>query len=157
MVLGLRTSRLILREWPEDDLEPSIALSMDPEVMRHLARPRGRAEVERWVAGARAHFRDHGFAFGRSRSPGVADLAGFAGLTTVPYEAHFTPAVGRLARAYWGNGYASEAAKAALDLAFFDLGLAEVVANAAIANKASIRVMERIGMSRDRAMISTIR
>ena len=54
MVLGLRTSRLILREWPEDDLEPSIALSMDPDVMRHLARPRGRAEAERWVAGARS-------------------------------------------------------------------------------------------------------
>jgi RimJ/RimL family protein N-acetyltransferase len=49
----------------------------------------------------------------------------------VSYEAHFTPAVEvawRLARAYWGRGYATEAAKAALDYGFGKIGLSEIVA-----------------------------
>jgi RimJ/RimL family protein N-acetyltransferase len=149
---SLRTQRLILREWRDDDLEPFVTLSMDPEVMQYLTRPRERAEVERWVEGVRAHFRHHSFGLWALEIPGITPIAGFTGLTIVPYEAHFTPAVEiawRLARECWGNGYVTEAAAAALNFAFSDLHLEEIVANAAVANRASIRVMERMGMMRN--------
>jgi ribosomal-protein-alanine N-acetyltransferase len=148
----LRTPRLILREWRDEDLEPFVTLSMDPEVMQYLTRPRERAEVERWVEGVRTHFRHHGFGLWALEVPGITPIAGFTGLTIVPYEAHFTPAVEiawRLARECWGNGYVTEAAAATLDFAFSDLHLEEIVANAAVANRASIRVMERMGMMRN--------
>jgi RimJ/RimL family protein N-acetyltransferase len=54
----------------------------------------------------------------------------------------------RLGRAYWGRGYASEAARAALDYGFGELGLAEIVAVTVPANQRSRRVMERLGMTR---------
>jgi len=66
----------------------------------------------------------------------------------------FTPAVEvgwRLARPYWGMGYALEAARAAIDDGFGRLGLAEIVAYTVPANQASRQVMERLGMSRDPA------
>lgn len=73
-------------------------------------------------------------------------------LKHVTIEAAFTPAVEtgwRLARAHWGQGYATEAARAALMHGFGPLGLREIVAYAAVGNRASRRVMERIGMRHD--------
>lgn len=55
----------------------------------------------------------------------------------------------RLPRWAWGRGYASEAARAALRVAFTDLGLAEVVSFTAVPNQRSQAVMARIGMTRD--------
>jgi RimJ/RimL family protein N-acetyltransferase len=55
----------------------------------------------------------------------------------------------RLARPYWGRGYASEAARAALDFGFSKVGLAEIVAYTVPHNHRSRGVMERIGMVRD--------
>ena len=72
----------------------------------------------------------------------------------IPYEAHFTPAIEiawRLARAYWGRGYATEAARAALDYGFGKLGLEQIVAVTVPANLRSLRVMERLDMTRSPA------
>ena len=55
----------------------------------------------------------------------------------------------RLARPYWGCGYASEAARAALEYGFTDVGLAEIVSFTVPRNERSWRVMERIGLIRD--------
>jgi RimJ/RimL family protein N-acetyltransferase len=67
-------------------------------------------------------------------------------------EAHFTPAIEigwRLAPEFWGNGYATEAARAALAYGFAEVGLEEVVSFTAVVNQPSQRVMRRIGMVRD--------
>jgi ribosomal-protein-alanine N-acetyltransferase len=83
---------------------------------------------------------------------GTGEFVGFTGLAVTEFEAHFTPAVEvgwRLARSAWGNGYATEAARAALSFGFEEAGLNEVVSFTAPANRRSRAVMERIGMSRD--------
>jgi RimJ/RimL family protein N-acetyltransferase len=75
-------------------------------------------------------------------------------LQEVPFEAHFTPAteVGWwLPYAQWGNGYATEGARAALDYAFGTLGRSEIVAMTTPVNLRSQRVMQRLGMTRDPA------
>jgi RimJ/RimL family protein N-acetyltransferase len=77
-----------------------------------------------------------------------------AGLNVPRIDAPFMPAVEvgwRLAPRYWGQGYATEGARAALDYAFGSLGLDEVVAFTAEGNVRSRRVMERLGMHHDTA------
>ena len=79
---------------------------------------------------------------------------GFIGLSHIGFEANFTPAVEvgwRLASAHWGNGYATEGARAALEAGFAQLGLSEIVSITVPANVRSRRVMERIGMTHDPA------
>jgi ribosomal-protein-alanine N-acetyltransferase len=73
------------------------------------------------------------------------------GLQHVRFEAEFTPAIEaawRLHRRYWGKGYATEAARAAIQDGFERLGLTEIIAITALGNLPSQRVMERLGMTR---------
>jgi RimJ/RimL family protein N-acetyltransferase len=127
-------------------------MSADPVVMEYLLPLSDRGlSVEAWVARARAHWDEHAFGQWVVELPGVAYFIGVVGLGVVSYQAPFTPAVEvawRLARPYWGQGYATEAAKAALDYGFGKLGLSEIVALTVPANQRSRRVMEHLGMRR---------
>jgi RimJ/RimL family protein N-acetyltransferase len=154
MALALRTPRLLLREWREADIEPFAALSADPEVMRHLVPFPDHAAMGAWVAGIRAHWREHGFGQWAVEIPGEAPFIGVIGLAHVRWQLPFTPAVEaawRLARPYWGKGYALEAARAAVDDGFGRLHLDEIVAFTVPPNQASQRVTQRLGMTRDPA------
>jgi RimJ/RimL family protein N-acetyltransferase len=150
----LRTDRLLLRPWRESDLEPFAALNADPAVMEHFAKPLDRAESDAFVARIRSHFDRHGFGFWAVEAPGISDLVGLVGLAIPTFETHFTPCVEigwRLSRAYWGKGYANEAARASLRYGFEQLGLDEIVAFTVPYNVRSRAVMERIGMTRSAA------
>ena len=119
--------------------------------MEHLLPLPGRAASDALAERISAHFRDHGFGFWAVEVAGVAPFIGFAGLAHVRFEAHFTPAVEigwRIAPEYWGQGYATEAARLALEDGFGRLGLKEIVAFTVPANRRSWRVMERLGMGR---------
>lgn len=148
----LRTDRLILRPWREDDFIPFAAMSADPKVMEHFPSTLTRAESDAVAQRLKAHIDTHGFGFWALGVPDVAPFIGFAGLLHVSFEAPFTPAVEigwRLAPQYWGAGYASEAARAALAHGFGPLGLSEIVSFTIPANARSQAVMRRIGMTRD--------
>jgi ribosomal-protein-alanine N-acetyltransferase len=99
-----------------------------------------------------AHWRQHGFGQWVVESPGEASFIGVVGLSHVRFATPFAPTVEaawRLARPYWGKGYALEAARAAIEDGFFRLGLDEIVAFTVPANRASWALMERLGMRRD--------
>ena len=101
-----------------------------------------------------AGFAADGFGLWAVEVAGGPPFIGFVGLAVPRFEAHFTPAVEvgwRLAREHWGRGYATEAARAALDYGFGTVGLEEVVSLTVPANTRSIAVMERLGMTRDPA------
>jgi len=147
----LTTARLTLRQWRDEDLAPFAALNADPQVMEYFPKALTRAESDAVAGRIREHFARHGFGFWAVEAPGVADLIGFVGLGVPSFEAHFTPCVEmgwRLARQYWGRGYATEAATAALAFGFETLALSEIVAFTVPANIASRRVMGRLGMRR---------
>jgi ribosomal-protein-alanine N-acetyltransferase len=139
------------------------AMFDDPAVMEFLTPARGRmsacaetdrAAIEAIVERVRAHFDRHGFGWWAAELKETQAFIGFIGLSHIPFEAHFTPAVEigwRLASAYWGQGYATEGARAALAAAFTQLSLAEIVAITVPANARSRRLMERIGMTHDPA------
>ena len=154
MAVSLRTRRLVLREWREEDAEPFAAMSADPAVMQYLVPFPDRAAMDAWVAAARTHRREHGFGQSVVELPREAPFIGVVGLSRVRFALPFAPAVEaawRLARPYWGRGYAYEAARAAIDDGFGRLGLDEIVAFTVPANLASRRVMEELGMTRDPA------
>jgi RimJ/RimL family protein N-acetyltransferase len=163
MSLTLRTPRLLLRPWRDEDVEAFAAMFDDPAVMEFLMPARGRmsafadtdrAAIEAIVGRVRAHFDQHGFGWWAAELQETGAFIGFIGLSHIPFEAHFTPAVEvgwRLASAYWGQGYATEGARAALAAGFTQLGLSEIVSLTVPANRRSWRVMERIGMTRDPA------
>jgi ribosomal-protein-alanine N-acetyltransferase len=149
----IRTERLILRPWRDEDADAFAAMSADPAVMEFLM-PLDRQASDAVAKRLRAHIETHGFGFWAVEVPGVAPFIGFTGLIHVGFEAHFAPAVEigwRLARAHWGNGYATEAAKAALEHGFDPLGLDEIVALTVPANIRSRQVMQRLGMTRSEA------
>src|SRR3954453_2621017 len=147
MPVALRTARLLLREWRDEDAAAFAALPGGPEAMPHLPPP-----DPDWVSRVRAHWREHGFGQFVVELPGEAPFIGVIGLAHVRFALPFTPAVEaawRLAPAYWGRGYATEAARAAIEDGFGRLGLGEIVAFTVPANEASQRVMIRLGMTRD--------
>jgi RimJ/RimL family protein N-acetyltransferase len=152
VALSLRTSRLLLRPWRDEDIAAFAEMSADPIVMEYLLSLSHRGlSAEAWAARARAHWDEHGFGQWVVELPGAASFIGVVGLGEVAYEAPFTPAVEvawRLARPGWGRGYATEAARAALDYGFDKLGLSEIVALTVPANQRSRRVMQRLGMTR---------
>ena len=152
MAIALRTSRLLLRPWRDEDIAAFAQMSADPAVMEYLLPlSTRRLSDAAWVARARAHRDEQGFGQWVVELPGAASFIGVVGLGVVSYEAPFTPAVEvawRLVRSYWGHGYATEAARAALDYGFDQLGLREIVAVTVPANQRSRRVMERLGMTR---------
>jgi RimJ/RimL family protein N-acetyltransferase len=152
VALSLETTRLLLRPWRDEDIAGFVAMSADPAVMEYLLPLSERGlSAETWVARKRAHWVEHGFGQWVVELPGDASFIGVIGLETISYEAHFTPAVEvawRLARPYWRQGYATEAARTALDYGFSQLELQEIVAVTVPANQRSRRVMERLGMTR---------
>ncbi|MER9217111.1 GNAT family N-acetyltransferase [Mesorhizobium sp. M0663] len=150
--MELQTERLLLREWKDEDVEPLARMNDDPRVVRYLARLADRSGIEAWVNAQREHFKKYGYGLWALERSDAEGLIGFCGLVSVPYRAHFTPAVEiawRLHPDWWGRGYAAEAAVAALAFGFQTLELNQIVANAAVDNVASRRLMERIGMSHD--------
>jgi RimJ/RimL family protein N-acetyltransferase len=152
VAVSLQTSRLLLRPWRDEDIAAFAEMSADPAVMEYLLPLSDRGlSVEAWVAQKRTHWRERRFGQWVVEIPAEASFIGVVGLDTVSYTAHFTPAVEvawRLTRPYWGQGYATEAAKAALDYGFEELGWSEIVAVTVPANQRSRRVMERLGMTR---------
>jgi ribosomal-protein-alanine N-acetyltransferase len=147
----IKTPRLLLRPWRDDDLAPFAALNADPRVMAFFPKRLDRAESDARAAWIRDHFARHGFGLWAVEVLDVAGFIGFVGLAMATFEAHFTPCVEigwRLAHAHWGFGYATEGARAALDFGFQRLALEQIVSFTAEPNRRSRAVMERIGMTR---------
>ncbi|MFI8607208.1 GNAT family N-acetyltransferase [Pseudomonas sp. NPDC077649] len=144
--------RLLLRAWRDADLPVFAALNADAEVMRHFPAPLDAAQSAQLLARIREHFEAHGYGFWALERRDTGELIGVTGLAQVGFDAPFVPAVEigwRLARAHWRQGYASEAARAALAVAFERLGLEQVVSFTVPANLPSQAVMRAIGMQRD--------
>jgi RimJ/RimL family protein N-acetyltransferase len=153
-VTVLRTERTVLRDWTDDDLEPFARLNADPEVMRYFPTTLTSAESNAMATRIRESLAGDGYGLWALEVPGVSTFCGFVGLNPVRFEAHFAPALEigwRLDRPWWGHGYASESARACLDLAFGELGLDEVVSMTTTSNLRSQAVMQRLGMTRDPA------
>jgi RimJ/RimL family protein N-acetyltransferase len=148
----LHTERLLLRRWRPADKEPFARLNSDPVVMEYFPSALDRAESDAFADRIEEGFDARGYGLWAVEIPGEADFIGFVGLALHDFPAHFTPAVEigwRLARDYWGSGFATEAARTPIADGFERVGLGEIVSFTTAINVRSVAVMERLGMTHD--------
>ncbi|MEU6807183.1 GNAT family N-acetyltransferase [Streptomyces neyagawaensis] len=149
----LRTDRLLLRAWRESDLAPWAALNADPEVRAYFPELLTTEQSNASVARFQADLDRRGWGWWAVEVRATGEFIGFTGLDPVEDDMPFTgvEAGWRLARTAWGHGYATEAARAAVDFGFRRLDLDEVLAVTVATNLRSRAVMRRIGMTHDPA------
>jgi RimJ/RimL family protein N-acetyltransferase len=148
----LSSGRIRLRQWREADRDPFAAMNSDPRVMEFFRSPLTRDESDTLVDHIERHFLERNYGLWAVEVTDIAPFIGFAGLHFAQFSAPFTPCVEigwRLAYDYWGRGYATEAARLALDHGFGTLALSEIVSFTSATNHRSRAVMERLGMRRD--------
>jgi RimJ/RimL family protein N-acetyltransferase len=155
----IRTQRLRLRDWTDDDRDAFARMNADPEVMHDLGGPIGRTDSDRKLDAYADGFERDGYSrwlietLDDDESHGT--FVGYAGVvaridTSHPLGLH--DEVGwRLTRAGWGNGYATEAAGAALADVFTWVGLSEVLSYTSPDNLRSQAVMRRLGLRREQS------
>ncbi|MCL6732469.1 GNAT family N-acetyltransferase [Streptomyces neyagawaensis] len=149
----LPTERLLLRPWRESDLAPWAAMNADPEVRAYFPELLTTEQSDASVAGFQADLDRRGWGWWAVEVRATGEFIGFTGLDPVEDDMPFTgvEAGWRLARTAWGHGYATEAARAAVDFGFRRLDLDEVLAVTVATNLRSRAVMRRIGMAHDPA------
>ncbi|MEF9673933.1 GNAT family N-acetyltransferase [Pseudomonas sp. PCH446] len=143
------TERLRLRLWKPSDKLAFQAMNADRHVMEYFPAPLSAAESDAFAEGIGKHQEHHGFTFWAVELRSTSTFIGFAGLAVPRRDLPFSPCIEigwRLARDYWGQGYATEAARAALAFGFGELALEEIVSFTATTNERSQRVMQRLGM-----------
>ncbi len=149
--MSFETLRLRLRQWEDRDYEPFARMNADPHVMEFFPKTLSAEESNEVAKRIRAFIATHGWGFWAVEDNKTKQFIGFVGLNIPRADLPFSPCVEigwRLGFTYWGKGYATEAACAALDVGFRRLGLPEIVSFTAWNNLRSQAVMERIGMHR---------
>lgn len=150
--IELNTPRLTLRQWRPSDLAPFAAMNSDAEVMHYYPSVWTREQSDVFAERVRRLIDERGWGFWAVEEQTSGQFMGFVGLHTPSHELPFSPCVEvgwRLAKSYWGQGYATEAACAAIRFGFEQLHLKELIAFTSIHNLKSMAVMRRIGMRCD--------
>lgn len=147
----LSTKRLILRQWQPSDFAIFAQMNADPEVMKYFPKLLSPALSDAIANKCQQLIADNGWGFWAVSLKNADSFIGMVGLNKTHTHADmpFAPSVEigwRLHKDYWGQGYATEAARAALQFAFETLALDEVVAFTAVINEHSQLIMQRIGM-----------
>ncbi|MEU5281409.1 GNAT family N-acetyltransferase [Streptomyces asoensis] len=151
----IRTPRLLLRRWHDDDLVPLADINADPRVMRWvgdgsvLDLEETAEAVERWEE----EWDEEGFGLFAVELLASGELAGFTGLTMPEFLPEVMPSVAiswRLGTQFWGQGYASEAAHATLEFALQDRGIERVISIVRPQDDASENVSRKLGMTPER-------
>ena len=144
------TPRLRLRQWRDADRAPFAAMNADPAVMRWFAGPLSAEDSGRSIDAWQQAFAERGWANWAVELQASDQFIGFVGLSIPRRMFAFSPCVEigwRLARAHWGQGHATEAARAALQVGFGLLQLDQIVSFTSLVNAPSRAVMQRIGMA----------
>ncbi|MCY1139736.1 GNAT family N-acetyltransferase [Actinoplanes sp. Pm04-4] len=146
----LTTERLLLRKWRNDDLDGLAAINADPEVMRYIldGSVRDREQSADGLRKMRRDWDEQGYGLFAVELRG--ELIGWAGFAVPVFLPAVLPAVEigwRLGRRFWGYGYATEAAAAALRFGFDEVGFERVISIRHVDNMRSARVMEKLGLA----------
>jgi len=144
----LTTQRLSLRPYTSADVEPLHRLLNEGDVLRYFPNPLPppREQVERIVNHILAHWQEQGFGWWALEQQADPHLMGWCGLTYLP-ETGETEVAYCLGKAYWGQGFATEAAMATLRFGFERLALPRIIGLVHPDNGASRHVLEKLGMS----------
>ncbi|MDA1359138.1 GNAT family N-acetyltransferase [Glycomyces luteolus] len=152
----LDTERTRLRPWRLADAPALVEMNRQPDMLRYANEDRADTlpEAVRWIEEQQRYLSSHGYGIVALEERASGALIGFVGLATPTFLPELLPATDigwRIRRELWNRGLATEAARAVLDWAHGPLGIPEVLAISNAGNRASIRVMEKLGMVLGRA------
>ena len=148
-IIEIQTDRLIMRQWNKDDYSAFAKMNADKDVMEFYPSILTTEQSNDMAQKIESEITVKGWGFWAIELKDKNSFVGFVGIHEPGYELPMSPCIEigwRLAKEYWGNGYATEAGKAALDTAFKKLELTEVYSFASVSNKKSQAVMERLNM-----------
>ncbi|HTZ93513.1 MAG TPA: GNAT family protein [Streptosporangiaceae bacterium] len=143
------TDRLVMRRWRESDRAPFAALNGDPETLKYFPATLDRAASDAFVDRIEERFEQQGYGLWALELAATGEFVGYTGLDPLPdgVPGSGTEVGWRLVRHAWRNGYATEAARAAVGVAFEGAGLPDIWSMTAVLNEPSRAVMRRIGMT----------
>ena len=154
----LHTQRLTLREMTQDDFPALCRILQDPQVMYAYEGPFSNEEVQDWLDRQITRYRQWGFGLWAVVLQETGEMIGQCGLTMQPWKDQQVLEIGYLLqRAYWHQGYATEAAAACREYAFHTLDAEEVCSIIRDTNTASQQVALRCGMTRSDSWIKHYR
>jgi len=147
--VSLESDRILLRPWKPSDLQPFAIMNADEDVMRYYPATLSHEESNDFAKRIEERFNKNGWGFWVLEHKATGQFMGFTGLNIPGYNLPCNPCIEigwRLARSFWGEGYATEAATACLDFAFSNIQTDRIVSFASVVNERSWQVMERLGM-----------
>lgn len=148
-VIEPTTNRIRLRQWAPRDRRPFAAMSADPQVMAYFPSTLSKSESDAIADHCEATITANGWGVWVAELLDTDEFIGIIGLNVPQADLPCSPCVEvlwRLARPYWGHGYATEAAGGALQAGFQAIGLDEIVSFTVPGNLRSRAVMERLHM-----------
>ena len=148
-IIEIETLRLNLRQWRQEDRPAFARINADPTVMKYYPSVLSVKESNAMAKKMELLIHKQGWGFWAVEKRDNKEFMGFVGLNKPAYQLPVTPCVEigwRLAKEYWGCGYATEAANACLNVAFKQLNLSDVYSFTSVTNIKSQAVMQRIGM-----------
>ena len=148
----ITSERLLLRRWRDADRQPFQKLNADPRVMEFMPGRLAPEDSDAMIVRIEQHFEHHGIGLFAAELIAEKAFIGFIGLSVPAFDAPFMPAVEigwRLAFECWGQGLATEGARAVVRHAFETAGLTSLVSFTVPQNLRSRRVMEKLGMVHD--------
>lgn len=151
-LLQPETPRLLLRQWQPEDYPAFAALNADPEVMRYFPAPLTTEQSDAVAQLCQQLIGMFGWGFWAVELKSSGEFIGFCGLHTPVDPLPFVPCIEigwRFSRSFWGQGYATEAATAAMQAGFEQLQFEELVSFTAAENQRSVAVMQRLDMQPD--------
>lgn len=147
----LTTERLVLRQFTSADADLLVELDSDPEVMHFITggQPTPRREIEEEVLPRFLEYYEQfeGYGFWAALERSTGHFLGWFHFRPAKDAPPDEPELGyRLRRSAWGQGYATEGARALIEHGFTVHGVRRVIAETMVVNTASRRVMEKAGL-----------
>ncbi|MEM7554780.1 MAG: GNAT family N-acetyltransferase [Cyanobacteria bacterium P01_A01_bin.84] len=166
MNIVLETERIILRQFIEDDVDKLVELNSDPDVVKFTSdaeHPQTYLETKAKVAKIiNSYQKYNGYGIWAAIEKSSQSFIGWFLFRPVIDASYFDPNFAdeddielgyRLKKIFWGQGYGTEVSQALINQGFSELGMKRVLAVAISANKASIRVMEKVGLQLEHKFI----
>jgi ribosomal-protein-alanine N-acetyltransferase len=143
------TQRLVFRDWKEEDLKEFRIMNKDARVMKYFTKTLTEQETDRFYNIIEDEFRNYGYGLYAVETKHNSEFIGFIGFHWANFNAEFTPCIEigwRLKYEAWGNGYATEGAKACLKYGYETLNFNKIYSFTSKINYQSESIMEKIGM-----------
>lgn len=148
-MIYFETKRLVFRDWNEQDLNEFRIMNKDTRVMEYFKKILNKEETDRFYNVIQDEFRNYGYGLYAVETRHNNDFIGFIGFHWANFNSQFTPCIEigwRLKYEAWGNGFATEGAKACLKYGFDTLGFNKIYSFTSKINLPSENVMKKVGM-----------